>query len=78
MEDVATPPETMPRVSLHSLNGEAKTIVAIVPPPPVEPGPDGSFRIDRVITGEFRLDMRGLPAGLYIKEARYRIGTPVP
>jgi 5-hydroxyisourate hydrolase-like protein (transthyretin family) len=32
--------------------------------------PDGSFRIDNVWPGEYRVAVGGLPSGLYVKEAR--------
>jgi hypothetical protein len=34
------------------------------------PKPDGTFRIESILPGEYRLAVNGLPAGFYLKEAR--------
>ena len=42
------------------------------PPVPQAPGPDGSFTIAGVSAGEFNVGpVSGIPAGVYIKEARF-------
>ena len=40
-------------------------------PQPRPPAADGTFRIDNLCPGEYRVSVAGLPSGFYVKEARF-------
>ena len=42
----------------------------VQPPQPSRPNTDGSFTIQNVLPGEYRIGVASLPAGFYIKDAR--------
>ena len=69
-----TPPSSLSVLKVYlrpSRNGTITNSVGASLPPVPAANDDGTFRIDSVLPGEYRLAMPGLPDDLYIKGARY-------
>jgi hypothetical protein len=71
-QDTSTPaPEfAFLRLQLKTVDGSAPSSPDGTTAQSRPTGADGTFRIDNIWQGEYRLTLSGLPAGYYVKEAR--------
>jgi uncharacterized surface anchored protein len=61
---------TFLRIQLKTVDGTAPATPNGITAQSRPAGADGTFRIDNLWQGEYRLALTGLPAGYYVKEAR--------
>jgi protocatechuate 3,4-dioxygenase beta subunit len=67
---VPAPEYTFLRIQLKALDVAAPATPNGITAQSRPSGADGTFRIDNLWQGEYRLSLAGLPAGYYVKEAR--------
>jgi hypothetical protein len=60
----------LPRIQLRGAGTGGRVMNMTNEPEYHPPSADGTFRIDNVLPADYRLVIRGVPAGFYVKEAR--------
>ena len=68
---IPSPGAPFVRIQLKTVDGSSAAAPAGIAAQSRPSGSDGTFRIDNVPQGEYRLSLLGIPDGYYVKEARF-------
>jgi len=68
---IPSPGPTFLRIQLRDVNGSITATPTGIAAQSRATGADGTFRVDNIPQGEYRLALVGIPDGYYLKEARF-------